>query len=114
MDITLDFNKTEVYEAGAILVSVLAYPQEGHSGRRVEAHRALCAIALRERAAEDEAWAESPQPIKPLYILSDREIDAGLKTLKRRLRDRMVAGRMAMVYLKDVVANGRWRLPKRL
>jgi hypothetical protein len=52
-------------------------------------------------------WALSPQPMKPLYALrTPREVGKDLRTLQRRLRDRMAAGRMAIGFLKEAVGGG--------
>src|SRR5437868_14232758 len=42
----IDFDRLEVYEAGALLVTLLAYPEEGEETRS-EVHASLCAHALR-------------------------------------------------------------------
>jgi hypothetical protein len=42
-------------------------------------------------------WALPSQPIKPIYALRRQdENDRFLRTLERRVRDRIVAGRMAI------------------
>jgi hypothetical protein len=47
-------------------------------------------------------WAITPRPMKPVYALGhQRENDRYLRTLERCLRDRMVAGRMAIGFLKE-------------
>jgi hypothetical protein len=58
--------------------------------------RPLCAYALCAKSETDGEWLVSPQPIKPIYALRpQREIDRDLRTFERRLRDRMIAARMA-------------------
>jgi hypothetical protein len=41
---SIDFDRLEVYEAGALLVTLLAYPEEGEETRS-EVHASLCACA---------------------------------------------------------------------
>jgi hypothetical protein len=54
----------------------------------------------------------SPQPIKPVYALrSQCDIDRDLRTLQRRLRDRMIAARMAIGFLKEAVTGEVPKLP---
>ena len=44
--------------------------------------------------------------MKPIYALrNQRDSDRYLRTAQRRLRDRMVAGRMAMGFLKEAVTG---------
>jgi hypothetical protein len=54
-------------------------------------------------AESDPQWAVEPQAMKPRYAFLDSKVVAkNLKTLKRRLRDRMIAARMGMAFLKEV------------
>jgi hypothetical protein len=103
----IDFNCLEVYEAGALLVTRLAFPGESEAEEtQSRVHASLCAYALRARGEIEPEWAVSPQPIKPIYALrSQRDIDRDLRTLERRLRDRMVAARMAIGLLKETLTS---------
>jgi hypothetical protein len=109
----IDFGRLEVYEAGAILITLLAYPDESEpEERRGNVHASLCAYALRARCEIGPDWATSPQAIKPIYALRiQRDIDRDLRTLQRRLRDRMAAARMAIGFLKDALNGQVPRLP---
>ena len=100
----IDFRRLEVYEAGAMLVTWLAFPgADGSEETRGRVYASLCAYALRSRYETEPAWSLSPQPIKPIYALrGQRDINRDLRTLQRRLRDRMVAGRMAIAFLQEV------------
>jgi len=102
----IDFRRITVYEAGASLISVLAYPGDREEELRASAHASLCHNALRVLCAIEPDWALSPQPIKPIYALRTlRELKQDLRTLQRRLRDRMAAGRMAIGLLQAAVAS---------
>jgi hypothetical protein len=47
-----------------------------------------------------------PQQMKPIYALrSQHENDRFLRTLERRVRDRMVAGRMAIGFLQEAMTG---------
>ena len=49
----------------------------------------------------DSESAVRPQPIKPIYAFrTQSEINRDLRTLSRRHRDRMIAGRMAIAFLQ--------------
>jgi hypothetical protein len=101
----IDLNRFEVYEAGALL-SVLAYPGDSEE-TRAGVHASLCHHALRVLCEIASDWALFPQRIKPIYALrTSDEVDRDLRTLQRRLRDRMAAGRMAIGLLKEA-ADGR-------
>jgi hypothetical protein len=103
----IDFQRSTVYEAGAALISVLAFPGDNEEERRAAVHATLCHHALRVICAFIPDWALHPQPIKPLYALrTSEEVRRDLRTLQRRLRDRMAAGRMAIGFLKEAVSGG--------
>lgn len=100
----IDFNRLEVYEAGAVLLTLLAYPRENkqEDEQRGRLHESLCACALRARYETDPDWATSPQLVKPIYAFQSKTAcNRGLRQLKRRLRDRMIAARMAYPFLKE-------------
>ena len=110
----IDFNKLEIYEAGAMLLTHLAYPEKNISDdERGKIHATLCNWALRLRYNEDPAWSQSPQLIKPCYAFFDAdEIAKILKTFSRRMRDRSVAGRMAMAFIMEATEGTNIKLPK--
>jgi hypothetical protein len=57
MDIRLiDFDRLEVYEAGALLLTMLAYPDESEETRS-QVHTSLCMHALRTKCAMEPDWA---------------------------------------------------------
>jgi hypothetical protein len=98
---TYDFSKIEVFEAGASLLTLLAYPEAKRGEKRSELHTSLCALAVRALHPLDTESALRPQAIKPSYAFrNDREIKRDLRTLYRRHRDRMIAGRMAIAFLQ--------------
>jgi len=103
-----DFNKLETYEIGALLVTILAYPKKGSDEERSALHAALCSLVLYERSINDPKWAASPQLIKPIYAFRDEaQIKKDMRKLERLLRDRAIAGRMAMALLQEVEGNGK-------
>ena len=104
----------EVYEAGALLLMALAYPEDKITDEeRDNIHASLCCWALRARGNEDRDWLMNPQRIKPFYALRDTDqIAKDLKTFQRRMRDRDVAGRMAMAFLKKALSGKEPELPE--
>ena len=112
--IVIDFDRLEVYEAGALLLTWLAYPGEnkGDDERRARVHAALCACALRARCEMDPNWASLPQLIKPIYLCqTERECNQSFRTFPRRLRDRMVGARMAYPFLMEAETGELPELP---
>lgn len=108
----LDFNRIEIYEAGAVLITLLAYPGASEEPRREAVHASLCHVALRLQRELDPAWALSSQPIKPFYALrTPQEVNKDLRTVPRRLRDRLAAGRMAIGFLQEVAIGETPPLP---
>ena len=109
----LTFKGHQTYEIGAALVTFLAYPaKENTDEMRGGIHRLLCGLALRARCEVDPQWANSPRRIKPIYAFcNDQEINRTWKTMKRRCRDRMAAGRMAIAFLKEAESGQVPKLP---
>lgn len=110
----IDLNRMQIYEAGAILITLLAYPgdRQFDEERRGQLHASLCACMLRAISETDLPWATSPQLVKPIYALqSELESNRSLRTLPRLLRDRMVAARMAYPFLKEAESGQAPELP---
>lgn len=109
----LDLDRHETYECGAMLVSLLAYPEDNEQEtKRSDLHASLCAIALRAQFDESSPEWCQPQLIKPVYAFRDAtKTDRDLKTLERRLRDRMVAARMAIPLLQEIKLGRPPKLP---
>ena len=107
----IDFNRLQVYEAGALLLTLLAYPDVSDETQG-NIHLSLCTHALRVRSEIDPDWALLAQPIKPIYALrSQRDCNRDLRTIERRMRDRMVAGRMGIAFLKEALPGQVLDLP---
>jgi hypothetical protein len=72
-DVLIDFNRLTVYEAGALLVTLLAFP-EASDETQGNVHASLCNYALKIRSALEPDWTILPQPIKPFYAFrSERD-----------------------------------------
>src|SRR5215469_334097 len=101
----IDLDNVEIYEAGALLITLLAYPGEKEEvWARV--HASLCSYALCTKAASEPDRQAVPQPIKPIHAFrSEEDISRDLRTLDRRMRDRIIAGRMGIGFLKEVVTR---------
>ena len=96
---------------GASLITLLAYPREREEVW-AQVHASLCSYALRIRSASEPDQATVPQPIKPIYAFRlEQDISRDLRTLERRMRDRMIAGRMGIGFLKEAVTG---RVPEGL
>jgi hypothetical protein len=108
---TIDYSRMEPYEAGAAVVSLLAWPDASATDETLGAvHSSLCAWYLRDRAVHEPAWMTSRLSAKRLYVLREREVMLhDLRQLPRRLRDRMVAARMAIGFMQEVELG---RIPK--
>jgi hypothetical protein len=107
----IDFNRLDVYEAGAWLVTRLAYP-DADDETQGHVHASLCSHALRVRSEIEPDWAIRPQATKPIYSLrSPHDCNRALRTLERRMRHRMVAGRMAIAFLKEALPGHPLILP---
>lgn len=111
-DYQINFARDEVYECGATLVSLLAFPEDDKDdGQRSELHASICALSLRVIFENFEGEA-IPQPMKPIHALREQKlINNDVKTLNRRLRHRMVAARMAIPFLQEVETGSTPSLP---
>jgi hypothetical protein len=97
--------------AGALLVTLLAFP-DASDETQGNVHASLCNYALKIRSALEPDWTILPQPIKPFYAFrSERICNRDLRTLVRRWRDRMVAGRMGIAFLKEALPGQVLELP---
>jgi hypothetical protein len=105
----INLEKSAIYECGATLLALLAYPQDDEE----DSNRAsLHALGLRYQCKMDENEI-TPILIKPVHAFrSEQEIAKDLRTLERRLRDRMVAARMAVPFLQEVELGKTPKLPK--
>ena len=107
----INLEKSAIYECGATLLALLAYPQDDEEdSHRASLYASLCALGLRYQCKMDEI---TPVPMKPVHAFrSEQEIAKDLRTLERRLRDRMVAARMAVPFLQEVELGKMPKLPK--
>jgi hypothetical protein len=82
------------YEAGAILLAVVAFASSDDP-KLAEAQAALCYAALLAKGADDD-WAWTPQRLKPGYLLpaseSRRLERTVIAAVNRRLRAARIAG----------------------
>jgi hypothetical protein len=80
--------------------------------QRADLHAALCHLALRAAANEDEHQLWSPQQLKPSYaLLSESEVRVATRTVDRRLRDRLDAAIVAKPFLEQAATGQPPRLP---
>jgi hypothetical protein len=80
----IDFNRLAVYEAGALLVTLLAFP-DASDETQGNVHASLCNYALKVRSAIEPDWTIVPQPIKPFYAFrSERDCPARYWNCLRR------------------------------
>jgi hypothetical protein len=96
----------EVFEVGADLLALLLYPEKKAEMKRLRLYISLCALVVQGTYFNQHpAKAFQPQLMKPIYVFrSEREISRDMRAFDRRHRDRIIAGRMALAFLKK--ANG--------
>jgi rRNA-processing protein FCF1 len=108
----LDFSNSRD-ECTSAFMAILAYPETKNEEEKANLQASLCYLNYRSRAELDMDWAVTPQLIKPIYAFRDKkQVDHDLKPLKRRLRDRMLAAKMAMAFLQEVELGESIQLPK--
>jgi hypothetical protein len=107
----LSFERDEVYECGAVLLTVLALPRQVGEERSSQLCWSLCGKALwhKHMMAPDD-W--TPITVKPQYVFRDRRIiDRDARIVEKRLGERMVAGRMAIPFLQQSALGAAGPLP---
>lgn len=112
-DIVLKLNRGDAYEWGALLATVLAFSEKDPPASLMEScHRSLCSFAIRGRMAHEPAWACRRQSIKPIYACCDIEqLDRDIGHLEKRLRHRMLAGKMCIPFLREAATGAVPELP---
>lgn len=94
--IEIDLAPTRPFEAGAVLLAVLALPCEDENTRGGLIF-SLCHLVLQARFDLRASEAQVEQPIKPIYAFrSGNDLRGDLRKLKRLPRDRMLATRMVI------------------
>jgi len=105
-------SKFEPFEIGAFLTAVMAFPSPAEEDAMQEAASALCAGTIRASCDADPADAARVRRLYPEYAEIDaRECRRRLRTLKRRLKDRMIASRMSLGFFKEGMTSRPARLP---
>jgi len=100
----LDPDNQPPFELGAKLISLLAFPNAREVDLRRRAFEALCAQVVQEACRADPENSASWRARFPVYAAIDKaEIRRRLRTLKRRLRDRMKAAQMALGYFDEAI-----------
>jgi hypothetical protein len=107
----VSFERDEVYECGALLLTVLACAKNVDDQRSHHVYLSPCGKALwHEHLKAPDDW--TPITVKPQYVFRDRRIiNRDIAFVARRLGERMVAGRMALPFLRQAVPGAAGPLP---
>jgi hypothetical protein len=105
MQIDISFARMEVYECGAMLLALLACPNESEEGKRAELYLSLCGRALWSRySAAPDDW--TPITVRPQHVFRHPDqIDADVGFVGKRFSERMVAARMAVKFFERAGAG---------
>jgi hypothetical protein len=106
--LVLDSKNQSLFECGAALLALLAFPSST-DGERAEIAVSLCSAHLRAKFKE----AGNPEElVKAKYAFRDEgTIRKDLKKLDRLVRDRMVAAHVAIAFLQNAIGH-RPNLPR--
>ena len=108
----INLSAPQPYESQALIVATLARPSANEVGEREKLYLSLCSWLIRERAARDPVWADELQPMTPRHACRrEDDIKRDMKTLDRRLRDRITAGYIAVGFLKEAESGLKPTLP---
>jgi hypothetical protein len=110
--IVLDPNRLRVFETGARLFAILAFPNLQEKKQYEAAAEALCSEALSATIAEDPTNADFWRDEYPQYVaINGHERARRLRTFHRPLRDRMLASRMALGFFQEGHSGQPAKLP---
>ena len=108
----VDFGGSQPFEISALILANLARPGEAEAKARVELYGSLLSWLIRDRCSRDPEWGNSPQLIIPVYMCrSERLIERDMRTVWRCMRDRLIAGHMAVAFLKEAETGIAPKLP---
>lgn len=97
----LSFEGNEVYEVGAALLVLLSCPVEKSEIRNGDLHASLCALAPWRRYLDDPNNT-TPITAKPQYLFREwKRIVRDVSLVDKRLRQRLVASRIAIPFLQQ-------------
>ena len=99
--VAISFQDNEVYECGATLVALLAYPADDKDEiRRAHIHASLCRHALEfQHLSNPDDWR--PKPVKLPYVFRDAKLaKRDVIFAAKRLGERLIAARMVIPFLQ--------------
>jgi hypothetical protein len=103
--VAINISKVPPYEAGATLLSWLAYPAADQEPLRANFWAALCRQTIIALANENfDGWAWRHQPIKPgFFVVSDDTAEKQFRDGFKMIEDRLLAGhRYGAPFLKGL------------
>lgn len=112
-DVHLAIGEITTYEAWAVVLSVLAWPERrDDEGRWARSQAALCAWYLRSRASQDPDWEWQPQMVKPAYLLLDADsVAAEGNLVLGRVNKALGAARIARPFINPLISDAPPALP---
>jgi len=101
-----DLDHDEPFEIYAKLIAILAFPAPWEIHDLQRAFEALCAQSLHAACAAKPGKSAYWRARFPVYAAIDKaEIHRRLRTLRRRLRDRMKAAQLALGYFDEAIRH---------
>ena len=98
----VDLFAPDPFEVSALIISNWAWPGANENSGRERLYLSLCSWFIRDRAAREPNWAQNPQLIRPNQACrSDADLRRDFRTLDRRLKDRAMAGNVAIAFLQE-------------
>ena len=111
----VDLFATDPYDVSALIISTWACPEDKEKALRERLYLSLCSLFIRDSARRGAEWAQRPQLIIPNQACrAEDDIRSDVKTLERRFKDRMTAGRMVVAFLQEVEMGTVPPLPPRV
>jgi hypothetical protein len=108
----IEQKKYPVFELGAKLLSLVAYPGADDAGNRSRLEQSLSASYVHDRIAKDPEFKFSPEVMQRSYFFRESGvIKTDTRSLERILKKRMASARMALAYLKEAQIGKTPNLP---
>ena|SRR6185437_1520156 len=105
--VVLDFARDEPFEIGAKMLALLAFPGCAEIDDWRLATEALCSNVIRATSAADPENSAKWRAEYPVYAtIDEKESRRRLRKLPTRLRDRMIAARLARLYFGEAIRKG--------
>ena len=103
-EIALDLRRHHPFECGAVLLTMMAFPEPMVPERVLSCFNSLCHVAVRNWAEHDAHRAWQMLEHRMVYAFADPAVvKRDLREVQKRLRRRMAAAKMCIPFLRQAI-----------